>query len=986
MGPVSQEPRPKRLERPPIQLYKSEPSPPTPAPEPEKPKEEKSRTVSQFTESALDDIWETAKSVIAIFPEMARLGIQAVKDPSQYGKDLTKVFTTKAGKEAMKEFGWGLVPFSQVIREGPGVLKTKPFSAGVVEAVAALPIVGGMIKSTGMIAKASGAGAKAERLIQIGLKIEQLPAKLARLAVDKTVGKAAKVFGGEWDLPKRREALDTYADVKGMEGITADARLDRYRGALSKLTKDEQAEFTARAYGGLGEKDIASPKVTEALKVHEAIVKEMSSEFSGRREMLSAGRQEGALFKKFAAERGFDIDDVAQLAKAKEAWALLKEKPIYLRHLRLKEDPNALEFVLEGGPPLAKRSGGSKVGALERFTGKGEAYERSPLKIVHRMVQEHAETMTRMKWIEALRGNEKLVTGAAGAAPLTYEGVLQKYFPDKVRAEGLNHITDPTIKRLIEWEFAKKPSGIPGGLLRIYDKLQSVFAKMATKWRPSYHIGNAYSNSLMMALFGGDPIMAVRLGKMSMPARVQARASLTAGELGRASSKLERFADIATGADALARAGIISARTAADLKRAGYSAEQAFKMLPDILKSTDEFTKLQSELTLVRDTIARRTPQVAKADRIIARMMAKEQALKRAVNVGNRVNFGESKAASDLWDLQQKMNLMETKRQGLIGDLTSDAIKKAELEGRLPELKPMVDMVRKNITYANAFIGEYLALDNFERAVMRRLVPFYPWVRAMSLLAFRMPFIAPVKTFMWHRFNEMLQDVAEDPDMPPRMKGYIPVGVTDSGKTIWVNTTAYSPFNSLKTTRVAGIPLPSIANLVEKNPLISLAFSFHGGKTVWNVGNIPFGEGVVSVADGSYARFGQDGRLHEEIPQSPLIQSLVNYFPLTQYAKSVLQPWWTNRFNGVGWPQPILDSDGNPRYPREAIERIGAFVGVPFIARTKEELEKQERMRVMKIIKNLSPAYAKGDAEERAAIKMYIEDYKKGEYRHIAPR
>ena len=514
----------------------------------------------------------------------------------------------------------------------------------------------------------------------------------------------------------------------------------------------------------------------------------------------------------------------------------------------------------------------------------------------------------------------------------------------------------------------------------------SVFARMATKWRPSYHIGNVYSNAVMSALFGGDPILAARLGKSAMPARIRSRTSTSAGDLARTPGWLESKLDIATGADALARAGMLSARTAARIAKTGASAEEVFKLLPKMLQSTDEFTKLQVDYTLLRDTIARRSPQVAKMDRIIGRLYAKEQALAKTIEWTSPTQFKASPNAIKLEDLRQKINLLETKKLALVGDLTADKLKAAEAAGRIPELKPMVDAVRKDINHANAFIGEYDALDAFERSIMRRVIPFYPWVRAMSMLAFRLPFIAPVKSFMWHRFSEMMQDITNDPDLPPRLKGHIPVGVTESGKTIWLNASAYSPFNALRTTQVGGLPVPSFANIVEKNPAVALVFGFHGGKTLWNVGNIPHGEGIVSIADGAFARFGPDGRLHEEIPQTPLISGLVNYFPVTQQLKSILQPWWTNKFNWYGMPQAVLNSDGTPRYPREAIERWGAALGLPLMARTKEDLVRQEKMKVMKVMRNLEKVYAGEDEEGKRTIRMYVEDYKKGDYRHFGER
>ena len=1020
MGPTSQGPEVK-VKPLPRYVPDAAPAPAAPPPEPEKPKEKGILSNLPTASDTLDDIVDFAKGLVQIFPDMAKLGIEAVKNPAQYGKDLKKVFTTKAGTEAMKEFGFGFVPFSQVIREGPGILKTKPFSAGVVEVVAALPLLGGMLKATGTVAKASGVGAKAEKLIRIGRYLETLPANAARAAIDKAVGKGAKMMGGEWNLPKRREFLDIKAESTAANAVAKDHIGKQYQEALGSLSKVEKEQFYKAARVGVpaAELPTTSPKVLKALDLNDRVTAHMAQEY-GNRAMMTQGRAEGALAKKYAIEMGWNINDPKAVAQAARDIRALRAAggrgPSYLPHVPVKGawKANAGDVVndlMTGGRVV--RTG--KVGALEALTGAAK-YERDPAKVVARMLDDHYRTLNKMHLAERVRENAALSKGTSSAFEgQQFEGVFKKYFDDDIRAQANKHITDPTIKTLLKWEFTQNKSK----LIKAYDVLQGWFTKQATRWNPRFHIGNVYTNAILMTLFGGDPILGAKL-KAAMPSRAIARSGgMSAADMGKLPGKLETFKDIAGGADAMARTGMISARTAQDLSRMGYSFEQAAKALPDVLRSTDDFNRLQIELTLLRDAVARRSPIVGAYDESIATLRAKEARLSEALGnfeaiektaptskvaqtivddlpiAGQKPGMpgprlfktkAQKQGLEEIKNLRQQIVNMEVQRQAVIGDLTSKTLRIAEREGRIPELKPMVDIVRANVTYANAFTGEYLGLDGFEQGVLRRLVPFYAWTKAMTMLSFRLPFIAPVKSFMWHRFAETLQTIAQDPDMPPRLKGFIPVGVMKDGRTVWVNAGSYSPFGSLRNSRIGEVPVPGLMNVVEKNPLLSLMFSFHGGKTLWNVGNIPYGEQVVMVGDGTVARFGKDGLLHEEIPQTPLVSGMVNYFPITQYLKGVLQPYWTNKFNWAGVPQPILNSDGTYRFPREGIERLGALVGIPITARTKEDFKKQEQMRVMKVIKNLSPAYKKGDDEEKATIRQYIEDYRKGDYRHFEER
>ena len=1014
MGPVTQEPIPERIV---IKVPKRAPAPAAPPPEPEKaPKKGISDYVPTVSDT-FEDMWEFTKGLVQIFPDMAKLGIEAIKDPKQYAKGLGKVVTTKAGHQAMKEFAWGFVPFSQVIREGPEILKTKPFSAGVVEAVAAIPLLGGMLRATGTIAKASGVGAKAEKLIKIGRYMETLPANAARAAIDKAVH---KVSGGNLSLPHRREFLDIKAEVNTANAVAKENLANEYRQALGVMNKAELEQFYKSAR--LGPAPDASPKVLKALDLNDRVVESVAKAHL-ERGSLTKGQIEGAIAKKYAHEMGWNHNDPKAVAQAAREIRAIKAAggrgPSYLPHVPVKgawklNTGDVVQDLITGGRTV--RAG--KVGQLEAFKGVAK-YERDPRKVVARMLDDHFKFLSKVQLTERLRANPQLISG--GAEPLEglkAEGVFKKYFEDDIRFQGLKGITHPTIKRLVQWEFVKNPSN----LIKAYDAVQGLFAKMATRWRPSFHIANVYSNAIFMALFGGDPILGSNL-RAHMPSRAVANVGQSAREeVGKLARRgfLERGADVAQGADTMLRMGMISARTAEDLTHFGYTAERAFQSLPEVLRSTDDFNRLQIELTLLMDTVARRSRTVAEFDTSIAQLRAKEARLSDALGnfeaiektapdsrtaqaivddlpiagqkpgmPGPRLHKtkAQKQGLEEIKDLRQQIVNLEKTRQAVISDITSKKLMVAEREGKIPELKPMVDIVRKNVNYANAFSGEYNAMDGFEQAFVKRLIPFYAWSKAMTMLAFRLPFIAPVKSFMWHRFAQTLQTLANDPDMPERLKGYVPVYALKDGRTVWVNAGAYSPTGGLKTSKFAGIPIPGGLDPFERNPLLSLVFSFKGGKTLWTVGNVPFGEQMVSIGDGSVVRFGSDGLLHEEIPQTPLVSGLVNYFPLTQYLKSIVFPYWSNKFNWAGMPEPILNSDGSYRYPRELAERLTSAIGVPLTIRSKEDFQRQERARVQKIYRNFAPAYAREDEEGKAVMRSYIKDIQEqGKYKHIAER
>jgi hypothetical protein len=294
--------------------------------------------------------------------------------------------------------------------------------------------------------------------------------------------------------------------------------------------------------------------------------------------------------------------------------------------------------------------------------------------------------------------------------------------------------------------------------------------------------------------------------------------------------------------------------------------------------------------------------------------------------------------------------------------------------------------VRRGVDRANTFIGDYLGLDGFEQQVMKRLIPFYPWTKAMTMLAFRIPFIAPVKTFLWHRYAQVMMQMVDDPEMPEWTRGMVPLFGTKEGNTVWIRTTSLSPFAGLHATEAWGVPVPNIANIVERNPLVALIYRGFGGKTVWDAGTLPYGEQMVNLTNGEVVEFTQGGKIRKVIPQDPLVSSVAHMFPITQFAENLLTPYWTNKHNWIGFPEPILNADGTYRYPRELQDRISKLAGINVMTRKKEDIIRGEKIRVVQAIKSLEKAYFKADPAEREFIREALQDYSRGAYRKFENR
>jgi hypothetical protein len=249
------------------------------------------------------------------------------------------------------------------------------------------------------------------------------------------------------------------------------------------------------------------------------------------------------------------------------------------------------------------------------------------------------------------------------------------------------------------------------------------------------------------------------------------------------------------------------------------------------------------------------------------------------------------------------------------------------------------------------------------------------------MLAFRLPFIAPIKTFAWNRFSDALGTLTQDKDLPEDFKGRVPVAVTKDGKSVWVKLDAYSPFGSLKTSHVAGIPMPQMFNIAERNPFLGLGFQFVGGKTIWDASSIPYGEQMVSIGDGTVLRVKPNGKIEREVPQTPLVSGIMHMFPTTQLIQQVLMPYWTNKYDWAGMPEPVLNSDGTYKYPRELWDRLGAAAGINIQTRSREDIIRSRKAKAMKNVREMRAQYKRADPEEREFILDSMKDYIKQEIR-----
>jgi hypothetical protein len=98
---------------------------------------------------------------------------------------------------------------------------------------------------------------------------------------------------------------------------------------------------------------------------------------------------------------------------------------------------------------------------------------------------------------------------------------------------------------------------------------------------------------------------------------------------------------------------------------------------------------------------------------------------------------------------------------------------------------------------------------------------------------------------------------------------------------------------------------------------------------------------------------------------------------------TIVAPYWTNKYDQAGIPQPIYNPDGTIRFQKEWQDRISSLLGVKMITRKREDIIRSNRIKVRRILFDLKKMYRGADANERVFIRQIFRDYAKGQYRQF---
>ena len=534
-----------------------------------------------------------------------------------------------------------------------------------------------------------------------------------------------------------------------------------------------------------------------------------------------------------------------------------------------------------------------------------------------------------------------------GFRQLTTDPEIGKYIQSITKLAAV----DPTVKNFIAWTF-KRPAGVLGAFLRGYDRIITGMKKAFTIFNPSFYTGNMVGDALFLSLAGALGITGKVARKIihSFPPELRRGAVSITSELGVGGRITSSLSSIVQGIDGLAAQGLLSKFQAQAIKqglvkfqRAGQS---VYDLINELNKAPEELARLQERVLRINEGIAARLPRATTPD--LPGAPTAVDAIK-AKFIGN----------PDLDDLRR------------------DWMNVAQLEREIPRLREMRAVTSRALEDALSFIGDYNGLGPIERSFFRRLVPFYPFFKAMSQLAFKLPFIMPERAFVWSRLATFAASVSDDPDLPDHMRGYIPAYVMKDGRTLWVSLHAVLPVAALRPARAFNQEIPRIFAFWQANPLISVGLRGVGARDefFW-AGKPKEGEIGVALFDGSIARFRGDGRIETVVPQQGPMDALLSLFPQVRLLEQVTSPYDINR-------GPRLKPDGTYKYPKNAWERLIFTLGGRTKQGTPEEIIKKEQNFARYVLSKLRRQLRNATPEEKVEIRRILSEASRGYFRRV---
>jgi hypothetical protein len=519
---------------------------------------------------------------------------------------------------------------------------------------------------------------------------------------------------------------------------------------------------------------------------------------------------------------------------------------------------------------------------------------------------------------------------------------------------------------------------IPGPMARAYDSMARYWKSWATILRPSYWINVAGGNGFLAALHGVSPMDAVRFwrNRKYLPPELQAIQQLPRPGGGFYQKAVASGRNLDSIIHTYVDKGPAFAHDvehlrlqAAALADVGHKFDFSSAVLADkdkwyqmVAQGPEKLSQMVRDHVVAREQLAKYAPEIQKTEQEFLKVDAQAEKMLRKGKVGQ-----------EFYELASKREEFQAALTGLKEQNLRSLEREGMFRKNMPEAQQLADWAEKAIEPANELQGAYLRLHPLERTWLSRAIPFYPWVKAMNALAFRLPFIYPKQTFMWNRYSSMMNDLmSHEEHLPPWMRGALFVGPTSDGAQVYVKP-FWDPFRAAEPVKWGGMTLPGIAGGFLRHPLLKVVFDGNGGVDSFTMKPWSMDETMTRASNGEVHKLDpKTGFFERTITQPSIWKRLWGLFPEAQMVDQFFLPHVQTDKGWVGNPSPIRDAAGEPMFPVPFYQRALKSL-LPVMFRTEDQdLNDQRKQQMlykdyMKEIRRMPPE------EQETAIKV-LED------------
>ncbi len=303
----------------------------------------------------------------------------------------------------------------------------------------------------------------------------------------------------------------------------------------------------------------------------------------------------------------------------------------------------------------------------------------------------------------------------------------------------------------------------------------------------------------------------------------------------------------------------------------------------------------------------------------------------------------------------------------------ADLLYQIRESGRLAELSPGLEreamMADRAIDVTARFFASYTRLHPWEKKVVRQFIPFYTFTRAMTQLAFRLPFMMPKRQMvylnLWRTWNDMM-----DNDGPNNsfFRSVVPVMALEDGSVLAIKVSNLNPFGSVRTQSISGLEVPSAFDLFGNHPVLRLAMGARGQMTPKPLRP---GELGTRLDNGEVWEYKGGMNFKRVLLQPSWAKSLWSLFPQGQLLDSLL-PGAQEEGGFLLNPKTIM-KDGKPLYPIGWPERLLTAI-VPATRFDPQEMMRRDVRKLQQIRRSYMKELRNAGEDKRRAIMTILRE------------